>query len=97
MEHGERGRGRTRDDVDDGVEIYAAPIRAGRTRAFFVSPAPGFIPTWLSHAGSNRFLNTDIWLHDTERVLRSDERGDKRYAAATDSDKTSGKTGLKEP
>jgi len=76
---------------DDGeykvnLEIYAAPIREGRTRAFFVSPAPGFIPTWLSHAGSNRFLNTDIWLHDAERVLRSDERGDKRYVTPTSSD-----------
>ena len=31
-------------------------------------------------------LNTDIWLHDTERVLRSDERGDKRYVTPTSSD-----------
>ena len=37
----------------------------------FSSPAPKWIPTWLSHAGSNRFLNTDVWLHDVERKVRS--------------------------
>jgi predicted secreted hydrolase len=37
----------------------------------FSSPAPKWLPTWLSHAASNRFLNTDVWLHDVERRIRS--------------------------
>lgn len=37
----------------------------------FESPAPKFIPTWLSHGGSNRFLNTDTWLHDAEIRARA--------------------------
>lgn len=34
-----------------------------------------WLPTWLTHAASNRFLNTDVWLHDAEIVART--RSDK--------------------
>ena len=72
---------------ETNLEIYAAPVRAGRTRVFFASPlGSARIPTWLSHAASNRFLNTDIWLHDAERNLRSDARGDGAYVTPTSSD-----------
>jgi len=78
---------------DDGeykvnLEIYATPVRAGNSRVFFASPlgSAWFVPTWLGHAGSNRFLNTDMWLHDAERVLRSDPRGDRAYVTPTSSD-----------
>ena len=39
-----------------------------------------------SLALANHQLCTDIWLHDAERVLRSDERGDKQYVTPTSSD-----------
>lgn len=32
--------------------------------------APKWFPKWLSHALSNRFLDTDAWLHDAERWAR---------------------------
>lgn len=60
------------------LKIFMTPVRAGRCRVFFHSPQLGIlskiIPTALMHAGSNRFLNTDTWLHDTEReVIRRKE------------------------
>jgi hypothetical protein len=53
------------------LQIYAVPIQAGKVRVLFESPGPKWLPTWLAHAGSNRFLNTDVWLHATERKARS--------------------------
>mmetsp|Transcript_6608 Transcript_6608/g.9682 ORF Transcript_6608/g.9682 Transcript_6608/m.9682 type:complete len:446 (+) Transcript_6608:3-1340(+) len=51
-----------------GLNILCVPVEAGRSR-LFIPPFPIKIPlpTFLLHAGSNRFLNTDIWLHNTER------------------------------
>jgi len=47
--------------------IPCVPIEAGRCRIFlpdFKIPLP--LPTSLLHAGNNRFLNSDAWVHDTE-------------------------------
>lgn len=72
-----------------GLEMYCVPVRPGTCRVFFTLPGAK-IPTWLLHAGSNRFLNTDVWLHDAERTLRErvPEGGDERnaYATVTSSD-----------
>ena len=69
------------------IEIYIVPIREGRTRVFLASPfSKGIIPTWVVHAMSNRFLNTDIWLHNAEIELRKNEKGDKAYTSMTTSD-----------
>lgn len=51
--------------------IYVVPIQAGKSRVIFRNAGPKWLPTWLAHAGANRFLNTDIWLHAVERRLRS--------------------------
>lgn len=62
--------------------IFCVPIEAGKCRIFLYSPKLKF-PSWLLHAGSNRFLNSDIWLHDTEReVVRRKDAGisDKKFA-----------------
>ena len=57
--------------------IWLAPVEAGASRVFFVSP-PIKVPTFLLHAGSNRFLNSDTWLHDNEReVIKRKEAGAK--------------------
>lgn len=76
------------------LKIYAVPISAGKSRIFLY----GFqlkVPTALLHAMSNRFLNSDVWLHDTEReVVRRKEAsegkrrllGDMDYIAASQSD-----------
>ena len=54
--------------------ILCVPVSPGRSRAF-VALLPGRklpfkIPMWLSHALTNRFLDTDIWVHDQERISR---------------------------
>jgi len=55
------------------MPIFVVPVKAGKSRVFLESPKLK-IPEWLLHAGSNRFLNTDTWLHDTEReVIRRKE------------------------
>ena len=77
---------------DDGnfrtnLNILIAPIQAGRSRVFLSSIAPNWVPRWLAHAGSNRFLNTDVWLHDAELVARSDPSGQLNYVYASSSDK----------
>ena len=54
------------------LEIYTAPISAGMCRVIFPDFPLPLLPTFLGHAGSNRFLNTDTWLHDAERLARMD-------------------------
>eukprot|EP00590_Aulacoseira_subarctica_P004220 CAMPEP_0172430208 /NCGR_PEP_ID=MMETSP1064-20121228/53576_1 /TAXON_ID=202472 /ORGANISM="Aulacoseira subarctica , Strain CCAP 1002/5" /LENGTH=516 /DNA_ID=CAMNT_0013176115 /DNA_START=89 /DNA_END=1636 /DNA_ORIENTATION=- len=52
------------------LQIYCVPIRAGQSRVLFQNAFSKRIPTWLVHAASNRFLNTDTWLHNAERRMR---------------------------
>lgn len=54
-------------DFELTLPIFVAPVSAGRCRLFLEPPKIKRVPTWLLHAGSNRFLNSDSWLHDTER------------------------------
>ncbi|AII17149.1 putative phaeophorbide a oxygenase [Aureococcus anophagefferens virus] len=69
------------------IEIYVVPVCEGKTRVFMSSPfSRGIIPTWVVHAMSNRFLNTDIWLHNAEIELRKNDKGDKAYTSMTTSD-----------
>lgn len=57
------------------LKIFVAPIEAGKSRVFLYAMT-NKIPIFLLHAGSNRFLNSDSWLHDTEReVIRRKEAG----------------------
>ena len=69
--------------------IFTAPIDEGRCRIMM----PDFVtswwfPTWLGHLGSNRFLNSDTWLHDAERMARistnavNEQRGSVAVGAA---------------
>lgn len=61
------------------LRIFLVPVSAGKSRVFLPCiPIPKWFPfrTALIHAGSNRFLNSDTWLHDTEReVVRRKEAG----------------------
>lgn len=50
--------------------IFTAPIEEGKCRAIMPDFSFKFVPTWLGHAGSNRFLNSDTWLHNAERTAR---------------------------
>lgn len=50
--------------------IFTVPIEEGKCRTIFPDFPMKALPTWLGHLGSNRFLNTDTWLHDAERSAR---------------------------
>ena len=84
---------------EDGTDlinliILCVPVSPGRSRAF-VALLPGKkkkFPHWLSHAFSNKFLDTDIWVHDQERFhegYRNDFSNEKKktpYKLMTSSD-----------
>jgi hypothetical protein len=46
-----------------------------------------WLPQWLLHAFSNRFLNTDAWLHDAERNVRAVSQSKERYVHASEADR----------
>jgi Pheophorbide a oxygenase len=76
---------------DDGefktdLNIHVIPVKAGRSRVIFSSLAYNYVPVWFQHAASNRFLNTDSWLHDAERVMRQKSGGNQNYLFASESD-----------
>ena len=50
--------------------IFTAPIEEGKCRAIMADFRLKFLPCWLGHIGSNRFLNSDTWIHDAERNAR---------------------------
>ncbi len=61
-------------DYELVLPIFVVPVKAGKSRLFLNTPKIKYFPKWLLHAGSNRFLNSDVWLHDTEReVIRRKE------------------------
>lgn len=68
------------------LNIHIIPVQAGRSRVIFSSNLLPWLPTWLAHAASNRFLNTDAWLHDAEFVARSRSSRNLAYIYASNSD-----------
>lgn len=68
------------------LNIYIVPVKAGRSRVMFTSRFMPWLPTWLTHAASNRFLNTDIWLHDSEIAARSRSTKSLNYIYGSQSD-----------
>mmetsp|Transcript_54194 Transcript_54194/g.162264 ORF Transcript_54194/g.162264 Transcript_54194/m.162264 type:complete len:605 (-) Transcript_54194:467-2281(-) len=71
-------------EYQPALKIFLTPVEAGRSRVIFPAFDIPWLPTWLVHAGSNRFLNTDTWLHDAERVARMRTRTDDGAADGTD-------------
>ena len=57
-------------DYTPNLLVFTVPIEEGKCRAILPDFKLGFLPDWLGHLGSNRFLNTDTWLHDAERNAR---------------------------
>lgn len=65
----------TRDgSYETKLMISAVPISPGRTRLFLTAPYKPFwrnlLPKWMAHAAFNRFLESDIWVHDIENFIR---------------------------
>ncbi|GMH72171.1 hypothetical protein TL16_g05848, partial [Triparma laevis f. inornata] len=72
-------------EMKPNLQIFVVPIHEGRCRVLFVSPlTKSFIPNWLEHAASNRFLNTDIWLHEAEITVRNKMREEGRDGGGGD-------------
>ena len=61
------------------LQMLTVPVAEGRSRLFIMPakfPFPfSLFPTWVMHLFSNRFIDTDIWLHDTEITARAQVRG----------------------
>lgn len=58
------------------LSLLVVPMAPGRSRVFVVLPravgiASKFLPKWFQHRFWMRFFDSDIWLHDQEKVLRS--------------------------
>jgi hypothetical protein len=71
-----REKNLTTNEFNKRLEIYCVPVRAGQSRILLRSSFQlKWFPQWGSHALSNRFLNTDTWLHDAERKIRCQENG----------------------
>jgi len=52
--------------------ILCVPVAPGKSRVFVDTAGfPSSGPKWFSHAFTNRFLDSDIWLHDQERLIRN--------------------------
>lgn len=73
-------------DYKTDLNIHVIPVKAGRSRVIFATVAFDHIPVWFQHAASNRFLNTDSWLHDAEYVMRQRSEENQSYVFATASD-----------
>ncbi|CAM9788232.1 unnamed protein product [Chrysoparadoxa australica] len=60
------------------LAMLCVPVHAGACRLFITyqqrTGLTNKIPTWLLHALSNRFLNTDVWLHEAELVHRNQNK-----------------------
>lgn len=73
-----------------GLIAVIIPVSPGRSRIFFELPSLRNIrklfPTWVLHTFSNKFLDTDIWVHDQERFQRS---GANLFSVAYEVDKIS--------
>lgn len=79
--------------------ILIVPVEPGKSR-LFLSLRPNKkllpVPRWLVHSFANKFLDSDLWLHDQERNVRNtwDPYGEstqvseeKKYVMPTSSDK----------
>ena len=70
---------RTRNSVTNvstnNLNVVVVPIAPGSCRIFLDIPAMRKMrrrfPKWLSHYLSNKFLDSDIWVHDQERTQRT--------------------------
>ena len=77
---------RDKGEMKPNLTVLITPVRSGCSRVFISRIGPKFVPAWLSHGGSNRFLNTDTWLHDSERFARRKSSTSLQYVSASKSD-----------
>jgi Pheophorbide a oxygenase len=68
------------------LNIHVVPIEAGKSRILYTFKINSWLPTWIQHAASNRFLNTDSWIHDAEYNTRKRSSTSSPYILPTQSD-----------
>ena len=69
---------RTRNAVtnisSNNLNIVCVPVSPGTSRVFldipFARKKKSRFPKWVSHYFSNKFLDSDLWVHDQERMQR---------------------------
>jgi hypothetical protein len=61
----------TTDDYKANLLIFTSPIEEGRCRVHIPELKIKFAPRWMFHLGANRLFNSDTWLHDAERSVRT--------------------------
>ena len=61
----------TTDDYKANLLIFTSPIEEGRCRVHIPELKIKLAPRWLFHLGANRLFNSDTWLHDVERSVRT--------------------------
>jgi hypothetical protein len=81
-----RTRKNNSNDYRIDLNVHVVPIEAGRSRVLFGSALVDWLPLWLKHAASNRFLNTDAWLHNAEYQARKRSSKYSPYLFPTQSD-----------
>jgi len=80
-----------------GLIILTVPVRPGHSRVMITADRarfPPWLPTWLLHSLSNRFVDTDVWLHDAERWARGTSGTDALGRGGTPGSKQSAETGV---
>lgn len=67
-------------DYPKQLIILTVPVNEGRSRVILLTPnffAKRFpfnlLPRWFIHAFSMRFIDSDIWVHDQERMIRTEK------------------------
>jgi hypothetical protein len=70
--------------------MLCVPVERGKSRLFITSrklPFPfSAFPIWLKHSLSSRFVDTDVWLHDTELAALATKPKPLKYLLPTSSD-----------
>lgn len=83
---------RTKGDNNEyrtNLAMHVVPVGPGKSRVLMETffGDKWWFPTCLSHASSNRFFNTDTWLHDAEWTARKSSSSGLPYIHASQSDR----------
>ncbi len=63
-------------DYHRPLYMFVVPVETARTRIFVSTKIPmsllfKLFPTWFLHAATMKFINSDIWVYDQEKMIRN--------------------------
>ena len=76
------------EDTGRNVSIIflVVPVSSGKSRAFVglqsTRPIPKFVPMWFTHSIVHRFLDSDLFVHDQERIARGTKEFTNAFTAS---------------